>query len=176
MNGSRNTVISVKVPVRWESMSHKERDRLIRITGRDSRVIRAFLGIIAQHEKELLVGKRKKRIDGAKLEKLTLTSIKRKDPANRRTEVPHDFKKRFPNISLNELQECRQVAVAMWNSYLALEGEQPLKSKSYRCRKLPRYVFARRFKIQYDPENEIKHWLELLDSLDTARIKRQSWR
>ena len=171
MNGSKNTVISVKVPIQWGSMSEYEKDRLSRITGRDTRVIRAFLGVIARHEKELLVGKRKKKINGNKLEKLTLTAERSKDGNKNRLVVPHDFKQRFPNISLNELQECRQVAVAMWNSYLALEGKQPLKAKGYRSRKLPRYVFSRRFKILYEPENEIKHWLELMDSLDSAKTE-----
>jgi IS605 OrfB family transposase len=132
-------------------------------------VIRAFLGVIAHHEKQLLVGKRKKKINGGKLEKLTLTAERSKDRSKNRLSVPHDFKKKFPNISLNELQECRQVAVAMWNSYLALEGEQPLTAKGYRSRKLPRYVFARRFKIRYTPEQPIKHWLDLIDSLDSAK-------
>ena len=150
-------------------MSEYEKDRLSRITGRDTRVIRAFLGVIAHHEKELLVGKRKKKINGNKLEKLTLTAERSKDDNKNRLVVPHDFKKRFPNISLNELQECRQVAVAMWNSYLALEGKQPLRAKGYHSRKLPRYVYARRFKILYESEQEIKHWLELMDSLDSAR-------
>jgi len=131
------------------------------------------LGIIARHEQELLVGKRKKKINGGKLEKLTLTALRSKDSSKNRSIVPHDFKKRFPNISLNELQECRQVAVAMWNSYLALEGQQPLKATGYRSRKLPRYVFNRRYKLRYDPDQEAKHWLELMDSLDSA--KTDSW-
>jgi IS605 OrfB family transposase len=98
-----------------------------------------------------------------------LTATRSKDSLKNRPTVPHDFKKRFPNISLNELQECRQVAVAMWNSYLALEGLQPLRAKGYRSRKLPRYVYDRRFKLLYEPEQEIKHWLELMDSLDSAK-------
>ncbi|MHA2190505.1 MAG: RNA-guided endonuclease InsQ/TnpB family protein [Candidatus Thorarchaeota archaeon] len=166
---SGKTVISVKVPILWDSMSVYEQDRLTRITGRDTRVIRAFLGVIARHEKELIVGKRKKKINGGKLEKLTLTAERSKDGSKNRLYVPHDFKKRFRNISLNELQECRQVAVAMWNSYLALEGEQPLKAKGYRSRKLPRYVFDRRFKLLYEPEQEFKHILEIMDSLDSAK-------
>ena len=107
MSDSRKVVISVKVPILWESMSDRDRTRLNRITGRDTRVIRAFLGVIARHEKELLVGKRKKKINGGKLEKLTLTAERSKDISKNRLSVPHDFKKRFPNISLNELQECR---------------------------------------------------------------------
>ena len=170
MKDTGNVIISVKVPIHSEALSNYQRERLSRITGRDSRVIRTFLGVIARHENELLVGKKRKKINGAKLEKLTLTATRSKDPKKHRPAVPHDFKKRFPNISLNELQECRQVAVAMWNSYLALEGHQPLKAKGYRSHKLPRYVYARRFELVYEPDNQVKHWLELLDSLDSARV------
>ena len=106
MGRSKGIVTSVKVPIRWDSMTKRQQTRLSRITSRDTRVIRAFLGVIARHEKDLLVGKRKKRISGAKLEKLTLTAKRFKDASRNRTSVPHDFKKRFPNISLNELQEC----------------------------------------------------------------------
>lgn len=166
---SGKAVISVKVPIKWESMSERDRTRLTRITGRDSRVIRAFLGVIARHERELLIGKRKKKINGGLLEKMTLTAERSSDSSKNRLNVPHDIKKRFPNISMNELQECRQVATAMWNSYLALEGEKPLKAKGYRSRKLPRYVFARRFKLLYTPEQDVKYWLDLMDSLDSAR-------
>ncbi len=154
-------------------MSDADRSRLERLTGRDTRVIRAFLGVIARHEKELIVGKKRKRINGGALEKLTLTAERFKDPAKRRLSVPHDFKKRFPNISTNELQECRQVAAAMWNSYLELGGQPPLKAQGYRARKLPRYVYARRFKLEYRRGQETKHWLNLLDSLDSAQT--DSW-
>jgi IS605 OrfB family transposase len=170
---SKGCVISVKVPVKWDAMTQNDRTRLSRITSRDSRVIRAFLGVIAHHEKELLVGKRKKKIDGGKLEKLTITAERFNDPTKKRLIVPHDFKKRFPNISVNELQECRQVAVAMWQSYLALGGNHPLKARGYRPRKLPRYIYTRRFKLLYTPDKEVKHWIKLMDSLDSARENRR---
>ncbi|MFQ5832947.1 MAG: zinc ribbon domain-containing protein [Candidatus Thorarchaeota archaeon] len=152
-------------------MTDRQKERLSRITSRDTRVIRAFLGVIARHEKDLLVGKRRKRISGAKLEKLTLTAERFKDKSKNRTSVPHDFKRKFPNISVNELQECRQVAAAMWQSYLELGGRPPLEARGYRPRKLPRYVYARRFKIVYTPEKEIRHWLRLMDSLDSAKMQ-----
>ena len=166
---TQSTVISVKVPIEWQAMTEDQRTRLSRITSRDTRVVRAFLGVIALHENDLIVGKTKKRIDGTKLEKLTLTAERYTDPAKLRLTVPHDMKKRFRNISFNELQECRQVATAMWNSYLALEGKKPLSARYYRERKIPRYVFSRRFKIVYSPEKEIHHWLEVVDSLDSWR-------
>ena len=171
MGRCKGIATSVKVPIRWDSMTKRQQTRLSRITSRDTRVIRAFLGVIARHEKELLVGKRKKRISGAELEKLTLTATRFKDASKNRTTVPHDFKKRFPNISLNEFQECRQVAAAMWQSYLELGGKPPLHAYGYRPRKLPRYIYTRRFKIVYTPEKEIKHWLRLMDSLDSAKTE-----
>jgi transposase len=173
MPETEDVILSVKVPINWNVMTDAEQKRLERITGRDTRVIAAFLGIIARHEKELTIGKRKKLINGTKLEKLTLTAERFKDPTKRRLSVPHDFKERFPNISLNELQECRRVAVAMWNSYLELDGTPPLHSRSYRARKIPRYIHARRFKLHYRPNQEIKHWLDLIDSVDSA--KTDSW-
>ncbi|MFO7837107.1 MAG: transposase [Candidatus Thorarchaeota archaeon] len=173
MAPTETTTISVKVPIKWNAMTDAEQKRLERITGRDTRVITAFLGIIARHEKELIIGKRKKSINGSKLEKLTLTAERFKEPSKRRLSVPHDFKKRFPNISVNELQECRRVAVAMWNSYLELDGMPPLHSRSYRARKLPRYIHTRRFKLHYRPNQETKYWLDLIDSLDSA--KTDSW-
>jgi transposase len=80
----------------------------------------------------------------------------------------HDFKKRFPNISANELQECRDTAIAMWQSYLERRGSKPLRSRGYSSRKIPRYAFSLRFKLLYTPEHKIKHWLNLRDSLDSS--------
>ncbi|MDF1540708.1 MAG: transposase, partial [Candidatus Thorarchaeota archaeon] len=74
-------------------------------------------------------------------------------------------------ISVNELQECRETAIAMWKVYLALEGEKPLRAKSYCSRKLPRHAFMRMFELVYRPEQEIKHWLILRDSLDSSRLE-----
>lgn len=167
---SRNPVISAKVPIHWAAMTRRQKNRLSRITSRDTRVIRAFLGVIERHESELLVDKKRKRIDSTKLTNLTLTATRGK--ANR-LHVQHDFKKRFRNISVNELQECRATAVAMWDSYLSLGGAKPLRSSSHTLRKLPRFVFDNRFQFIYNPENEIKHWLRIRDSLDSARQGRR---
>lgn len=120
MARSRGTTISVKVPIDRDSMTIKFQQRLRQIVGRDTRVIRAFLGIIEQYESKLLTGRKKNRIHDGNLDKLTMTSLKVKAGFGQRPTVPHDIKKRYPRISTNELQECRQTAVALYESYLAL--------------------------------------------------------
>ncbi|MFW9849992.1 MAG: RNA-guided endonuclease TnpB family protein [Candidatus Thorarchaeota archaeon] len=164
MGRSSGVMVTVKVPVKWDAMTDRQKSRLSRITSRDTRVIKAYLGVIEYHEKDLLFGKRKKRLDAGAIDKLTLRTD------DRRT-VLHDFKARFPTISVNELQECRETAIAMWKVYLALGGEKPLRAKSYSSRKLPRHAFKRMFELEYKPEQEIKHWLILRDSLDSSRLE-----
>ena len=100
---SKGTIISVKVPIQWDSMTDRQKTRLNRITGRDSRVIKAFLGVIERHEKSLLTGRKQTKIDASQLEKLTITATRGK--ANR-VHVPHDFKSRFAKKYANEFKEC----------------------------------------------------------------------
>lgn len=165
MGRSKGTIISVKVPIRWHLMTDRQRTRLNRITGRDTRVIKAYLGVIEHYEDELVTGHKQTKINSSRLDELTLTASRGK--ANR-ARVLHDFKERFPNISVNEFQECRDTAIAMWQSYLELGGSKPLGSKSYSKRKLPRFAFARRFQLVDTPELGVKHWLKLMDSLDSS--------
>lgn len=165
MGRSKGTIISVKVPIRWNHMTESKKIRISRITGRDTRIIKAYLGVIERHEKVLLVGKRQKRIHSGKLDELTLTATRGKSD---RTEVLHDFKTRFPNISVNEFQECRDTAIAMWQSYLERGGSKPFRSKQYSSRKIPRYAFVHRFEHVQKPDQEIKNWLLIRDSLDSA--------
>jgi hypothetical protein len=73
MARSKGVTIAVKVPINWEAMTKRTRQILRQTVGRDTRVIRAFLGVIEQHENELLSGKDKVRIDDSKLDKLTTT-------------------------------------------------------------------------------------------------------
>jgi len=150
-------------------MTDRQKTRLNRITGRDSRVIKAYLGVIERYEDKLLTGKKRTRINTSKLEELTLKASK--GNANRST-VLHDFKVRFPNISVNEFQECRDTAIAMWQSYLERGGAKPLRAKGYSTRKIPRFAFTQRFNLVYTPEFEIKHWLKLRDSIDSVSTGR----
>ena len=161
MSRSSGVMITVKVPIKWDVMTERQKTRLSRITGRDTRVIKAYLGVIERHEEDLLAGKNRKQLDAGKLDELTLRTEMR--------EVPHDFKARFQNISTNELQECRETAMAMWKVYLALGRNKPLQAKGYRSRKLPRHMFTRMFDLKYTSEQEIKHWLILRDALDSVR-------
>ncbi|MFQ5834184.1 MAG: hypothetical protein ACE5H4_15880 [Candidatus Thorarchaeota archaeon] len=166
MGRSKGTIISVKIPIRWDILTEKQRTRISRTTGRDTRVIKAYLGVIERHEQDLLVGKRKKRIHAGKLDELTLTATR---GSCERTSVPHDFKKRFPYISVNEFQECRDTAIGMWQSYLERGGSRPLGAKGYTSRKLPRFAFKKCFDFVYLPEKRIKHWLDLRDSFDSVK-------
>ena len=112
MARSKGVIISVKVPINWSVMTKRTHQRLRQIVGRDTRAIRAFLGIIEQHENVLLTGRNKNRISDGELHKLTMTAIKVKTGCSQRLAVPHDMKARFPRISTNELQECRRNGVS----------------------------------------------------------------
>ncbi len=165
MGRSKGTIISVKVPIRWDAMTDRQKTRLNRITGRDTRVIKAYLGVIERHEEELLTGRKRTKVNASRLDELTLTASR---GTASRNQVAHDFKKRFSNVSVNEFQECRDTAIAMWQSYLGKGGSKPLTAKGYSTRKIPRFAFSQRFEIVYSPELKIKHWLKLRDSLDSV--------
>ncbi|MHA2146484.1 MAG: zinc ribbon domain-containing protein [Candidatus Thorarchaeota archaeon] len=178
MARSQGTTISVKVPIDWESMTDRSQQRLRQIVGRDTRVVRAFLGIIEQHEDELLTGRRKNRIDDGKLDKLTMTALKVKAGFGQRPSVPHDFKKKFPRISTNELQECRKTAVALYESYLALrekKGWNPSRPCSTgSTRRIPRWAFSQRFKLHNRSTSISKWWISLRDSMDSVPERRKN--
>ena len=166
MKRSKGMVISVKVPIYWDMMTERQKLRLSRITSRDTRVIKAFLGVIERHESSLLFDKKANRIDIAKLSGLTLTATR---GSADRPSVEHDFKERFKNISVNELHGCRDTAIAMWESYLALGGRKPLQSRGYASKKLPRYIYRNCFELVTTPHLQTKHWLRIRDSLDSVR-------
>ncbi|MHA2262377.1 MAG: hypothetical protein ACXAEN_08325 [Candidatus Thorarchaeota archaeon] len=96
MTRSKGVAVAVKIPINWEAMTARSRQRLRQTLGRDTRVIRALLGIIEQHEDKLLAGRHRDRIDHGKLDQLTMTALKVKSGYEQRTTVPHDFKIRFP--------------------------------------------------------------------------------
>ena len=169
MGRSKGIIVSVKVPIAYNKLTKKQKTRISKITGRDTRVITAYLGVIERHEKELLVGKMMKLIGAGTLDKMTLTAIRGKSSRN---SVPHDFKQRFPNISVNEFQECRDTAIAMWQSYLEKGGSKPLGAVGYSSRKIPRFAFGKCFGLLYSPEKKIKHWLNLRYSVVSVKENR----
>ncbi|MFO7837219.1 MAG: transposase [Candidatus Thorarchaeota archaeon] len=173
MGRSQGTTISVKVPIKYSVMTHRTQQRLRQIVGRDTRAIHAFLGVIEEHEDKLLKGKKSTKIDAGKLDKLTMTAIKVKEGYEQRLAVPHDMKERFPRMSANEVIECRQTAVQMYESYLELRNKNGRRA-SRPCRRLsssrriPRWVFSQRFKLIENDTHTALWWLDLRDSLDSV--------
>jgi hypothetical protein len=154
-------------------MTMRTRQRLRQTVGRDTRVIRAFLGIIEQHEDELLKGRNRDRIDDGKLNQLTMTALKVKSGYEKRPSVLHDLKVRFLRISQNEMAECRQTAISMYESYLKLKtkkGRTTSRPTSTNCnRRIPRWVFSQRFKLIEKETSTSRWWLDIRDSLDSVR-------
>ncbi|OLS29601.1 MAG: hypothetical protein ThorAB25_15700 [Candidatus Thorarchaeota archaeon AB_25] len=176
MAWSKGVTISVKVPINWEAMTERSRQRLRQTVGRDTRVIHAFLGIIEQHEDQLLTGRMKNRIDDGELDKLTMTALQVKAGYSPRPSVPHDFKARFPRISQNEMTECRQTAVSLYESYLKLRMKKGLKASRPASikgsRRIPRWVFAQRFRLIEKPTSTTRWWLDIRNSLDSVQAGR----
>jgi transposase len=172
MARSKGVTISVKAPIAWERMTEKNQQRLRQTVGRDTRAIRSYLGIIERHENTLLTGRNKVRIDSGRLQELTLTALKVKAGKRRRLSVPHDMKSRFPRISQNELVECRQTAVSMYESYLRLRKKRGRKASrpthTNGSRRIPRWVFSQRFKLIERPSARTRWWVSLRDSMDSV--------
>jgi IS605 OrfB family transposase len=173
MARSEGVTISVKIPIKWEVMTKRTKQRLRQIVGRDTRIIRAFLGVIEEHEDELLIGRKRNRIHDGKLDELTLTAVKVSKGCSKRLTVPHDLKKRFPRASQNELAECRKTAVELYESYLELRRRRKGRRTSRPCkvvssRRIPRWAFKREFKLVEHDTTVAGWWLDLRDSLDSA--------
>ncbi len=172
MARSKDVTISVKVPINWEAMTERFRQRLRQTVGRDTRMIRAFLGVIEQHEDMLLTGHSKNRIHDGELDRLTMTALKVKSGYSQRLTVLHDFKTRFPRISQNEMAECRQTGVALYESYLALREKKGRRASRPTMingtRRIPRWVFSQRFKLIEKKTSVSRWWLDIRDSLDSA--------
>jgi transposase len=173
MARSKGATIAVKVPINWEAMTARTKQRLRQTVGRDTRVIRTFLGIIEQHEKDLLKGKNRDRIDDGRLNQLTMTALRVKAGYTKRPGVPHDLKIRFPRISQNELAECRQTAISMYESYLKLRtkmGRTTSRPTSINSdRRIPRWVFSQRFRLIEKKTYASRWWLDIRDSLDSVK-------
>ncbi|MCE7735370.1 MAG: transposase, partial [Candidatus Heimdallarchaeota archaeon] len=89
---------------------------------RDSNIIKKYLGIIKrEHDILVTISKRDKyKIDTGLLDRLTLTTKSRR-------KVAYDLKNKYPRISTDELQECRESAVSTYKSYLELSKIQNAK-------------------------------------------------
>ncbi|MCY3412001.1 MAG: transposase [Candidatus Heimdallarchaeota archaeon] len=154
--------IGVKAKVKKSEMSDEALQRLHQILYRDTRVIRDYINIIRENENILRdidrKGELKHKIVDKKLDVLTATTATR-------TVVKHDLKARYPRISLNEFKECRDNAIAMYNSYLALKKNKrnnTQKPGSNGSGLIPRSIGYRRFKL--DQKNMI---ISIMDSMDT---------
>ena len=171
MARSKSVTISVKVPINWEYMSGAKQLRLRQTVGRDTRVIHSYLGVIERHENSLLNGRNRLRIDSSRLQELTLTALKVKTGTQQRTSVHHDMKLKFPRISQNELVECRQTAVSMYESYLRLRAKKGRKASRPThingTRRIPRWAFSQRFKILKSGSVKNQWWLSLRNSFDS---------
>ena len=176
MARSKGVTIAVKIPINWEDMTERTRQRLRQTVGRDTRVIRAFLGIIEQNENNLLTGKSRDRIDDVKLSQLTMTALKVRSGYSQRTTVPHDLKVRFSRISQNEMAECRQTAVALYESYLKLRkkkgwnASRPTSTNG--SRRIPRWVYSQRFKLIEKVTSVSRWWLDIRDAFDSVQEER----
>jgi len=172
MARTKGVTVAVKVPILWNTMTHRRQQRLRQIVGRDTRAIRAFIGVIEHYEKTLLTGPNKNHISDTELDKLTITTAKVDPRYSRRPVVPHDMKARFPRISSSELVECRQTAISMYESYLQVRSKRGVKAvpptRAGPCRRLPRWIFSQRFKLVQNRTCVARWWLNLRDSLDSA--------
>ena len=171
MARSEGVTIGVRIPINWDAMTKRTKQRLRQIVGRDTRVICALLGIIEEHEDEFLMGNNRDRISDSKLDSLTLTALQVKSGSSQRTEVPHNLKARFPRISTNELYDCIFTATAMYHSHLRLRVKQSNASRPASAthnRRVPRWIFSRRFKVVEAKTRAARWWVTIMDSLDSA--------
>jgi len=152
-------------------MTREARQKLRQIVGRDTRIIKAYLGIIQANEHSLLNGKKRNRIDENKLHALTLTATRSKTI---RLSVEHDMKAKFPRTSQNEFTECRKTAVSLYESYLALRAKKGRKV-SHPCvrsdsKRIPRWTFSPQvFRLIESKTSVARWWMNLRNSLDSER-------
>ena len=152
-----HVISSVKIQLKHVEKSG-DFSRLKQILGRDKRVIKAYIGVIHENEKEL-VTEGKYKIDSGLLDKLTLTTSIKNSKNSIRDAVKHDFKRKFPRISLNELKECRDVAIAQYLSFLELKNMQKESSLPKTLQGV-RQINGRRYSLG-------KRDLSIMDSMDT---------
>jgi len=179
-------VRTLRVRVKTEKLTKFKKDRIRKITGRDTRIIEEYVKIIRKEEEKVIrkiskQGEIRLKVHKGKLDELTLTTTK-KTNKKKRTVVPYDLKKKFPNCSHDEFQECRDVAVQLY--------EQGYNKKKNRKRKkgyiLPpvkrtrkQLINKNRFIIEHLPKGKntlSRWWVGIRDSLDTQKRKRRTHR
>ena len=128
---------TVKIPIMGDFLTDKKLMQLESITRRDTTVIIRYLDIIHEKRDQLwkinTEGNTVQKIDPTKLDHVTLTSdgLKRrnkktgvmvKSPPRKKVEfnLKHEFNFR---ITVRELKECRDTAIAMYHSYLSKQDK-----------------------------------------------------
>jgi len=157
-------------------MTELKKQRLRQIVGRDTRIIRSFLGVIEQHESNLLSGRYKTRINDGALDHLTITAVHVASKYPQRLEVLHDMKEKFPRCSSGELIECRRTAIALYESYLALRKRRRSRSarpcETIKSGRIPRWIYSLKFRLLETTSSASRWWLDLQDSFDSAPKKK----
>ncbi|MHA2497627.1 MAG: hypothetical protein ACXAEI_19325, partial [Candidatus Hodarchaeales archaeon] len=151
---------TVQLPLMDDRLSPKKAQQLDRLTARDTTVIQRYLEIIAREEATLWrTGWEGRRLDKSKLDALTLTSRsqKRTQPdgtvryTQSRATVRYDLKAQFGHrITVRELKEGRDTAVAMWHAYREKVNEH--ERQYWRILQNPKYV------DREDQLAQVLHW------------------
>jgi len=162
-----DVVKTLKVRIKNEVLTTRKKKRLRRIAGRDTRIIEKYVRIIHHNRRKICIKtkKGKIRVHRGKLDELTLTTSKVKEE-ERREAVPHDLKKMFPYCSHNEFQECRDIAVQLYElGYRPNNTRPPIK----RVRR--QLINGKRFILVHLPKEKnntlTRWWVGIRDSLDT---------
>ncbi len=162
-----DVVKTLKVRIKNEVLTTRKKERLRRITGRDTRIIEKYVKIIHHNRRKICIRtkKGKIRVHRGKLDELTLTTSKVKEE-ERRTTVPHDLKKMFPYCSHNEFQECRDIAVQLYE-----QGYRPSSTRTPIKRVRRQLINGKRFILVHLPKEKnntlTRWWVGIRDSLDT---------
>ncbi|MHA1115487.1 MAG: zinc ribbon domain-containing protein [Candidatus Heimdallarchaeaceae archaeon] len=160
-------VKTLKVRIKNEVLTTRKKERLRRITGRDTRIIEKYVRIIHQNRKKICIRtkKGKIRVHRGKLDELTLTTSRVKEEERRKT-VPHDLKKMFPYCSHNEFQECRDIAVQLYEQWYRPNTTRPPIKRARR-----QLINGKRFILIHLPKEKnntlTRWWVGIRDSLDT---------
>jgi len=123
-------VKTLKVRIKNKVLTTRKKERLRRITGRDTRIIEKYVRIIHHNRRKICIRTKngKLRVHRGKLDELTLTTSKVKEEERRKT-VPHDFKKMFPYCSHDEFQECRDIAVQLYEQEYRPSSKHPPRKR-----------------------------------------------